>query len=663
MSSSVIDSYSQLKESANVLAHHYYTLGESLVSDTQYDAMFRELERLEAAHPELDRRDSPTQRVGGARLESLAVFTHRVPMLSLANAMDASEFADFAQRTAKTLGMNSDNVVYCVEPKYDGLSCSLIYENGFLVKAGTRGNGEEGEDVTEQVKTIRTVPLRIEPTHRIEVRGEVLMSKSVFKKLNEEREAKGEDLLANPRNAASGALRQLDPRETARRKLSFYAYDWVEGAPENNSHAARLDELVGLGFSVGECTLVRGVKKAQDYFNSLAARRASLDYEIDGIVFKVNDRDLHDALGWTSRTPNFAIAYKFPPEEAVTQLLSIDIQVGRTGALTPVARLVPVVVGGVTITNATLHNAQEIERKDLRVGDWVVVARAGDVIPSVVRSLPERRLGSETFFKMPDHCPCCGSKAHQPEGMAVLRCTGGLNCDAQRLNAISHYASRNALDIDTLGESRVQLLLEHGLIERASDLYTLTVEQLSKLPGMGAKSAQKLVDAIHGHRTPELRRFIYALGIESVGEGTSKRLSKHFPDITAFLATSAQELESITDIGPLTAQDIMAFLEHEASRQEVTKLLSFVSPVNERPIAPVASGLAGKTVVITGTLSLPRAHFERVVESMGGKVSGSVSKKTDYVLAGAEAGSKLDKANALGVTVLDEAAFNALVAV
>ncbi|MNR71573.1 DNA ligase [compost metagenome] len=661
----ICEQYRALKESVTQHAHRYYVEDAPVISDAEYDALFRQLQQMEQDYPELDSTDSPTRRVGGKALEGFAEVRHQRPMLSIDNAMDAAEASRYVQGVASELEIDPSEVEFCAELKYDGLSCSLVYEKGVFVQAATRGDGDTGEDVTEQVRTIRNVPLRIaSDAARIEVRGEVLLTKSDFERLNLAQDAKGEKRYANPRNAAAGSLRQLDPKITASRRLRFFGYSFgvCDGYTPARSQHAQLHDIVEFGFEISDKTrLVKGLQGVQDHFESIHTARPSLPFEIDGVVFKVDAVRHQDQLGWNSRTPRWAIAYKFPPEEAITRLLDIDEQVGRTGAITPVARLEPVFVGGVTVTNATLHNADEVARKDVRIGDYVVVRRAGDVIPEVVRAVTERRTGDEKLYQAPSACPVCGSAIHKEEDKAIHRCTGGLKCSAQRLFAITHYASRLAMNIDGLGEGKVELLLSHGLLERPSGLYVLKTSDLEGLPGMGKTSASNLVAAVDAVREPELNRFIYALGIPSVGESTAKDLAKRFKSFEAFSACTLDELLAVPDVGPTTASNIRAFFDNPDNALELLQLLEYVQP---KEVAATQSKVAvvDKTFVITGTLSQPRETFKALIEAAGGKVAGSVSKKTHYLLAGAEAGTKLAKAQELGVTVLDEAAFETLFA-
>lgn len=661
--------YEQLKQEAAYHAHRYYVLDDPVISDGDYDILFRRLQTFEQDHPDLVTSDSPTQRVGGPLLNGFEEVQHQVPMLSIDNAMNAQEAADFARRLASQLGMSAEELAFFVEPKYDGASCSIVYEHGLLNQAASRGDGFTGENITAQVKTIRNVPLKLqgfEDVPRFEVRGEVLMTKKDFLAVNEAQAAAGEKLFANPRNAAAGSLRQLDPAVTAKRALRFFGYsfgacdfgDSVLALPSLQSE--RIAMLKELGFEVSTSTFsATGPAEIESVFQIMATRRASLPFDIDGVVFKLDSVALQDKAGWSSRVPRWAIAYKFPPEEATTTLLDIDLQVGRTGAVTPVARLQPVFVGGVTVANATLHNADEIARLGVLIGDRVVVRRAGDVIPEIVRVVTESRTGSERAFVMPTACPVCGSAVHQEEDKAVHRCTGGLNCEAQRLFAITHFASRLALDIEGLGEGIVQKLLDADLVHRPSDLFSLEAEVVAKLEGMGKVSAKKLISRLAECRAPELNRFIYSLGIPNVGETTAKDLAKFFKTWSAFSQATQGQLMQVANLGPITADNVVSFFANAENAQEAQKLATQVQP-KEVQVSDSAQIFAGLTFVITGTLSLPREVFKERIEAAGGKVSGSVSKKTSYLLAGAEAGSKLTKAEELGVAVLSEEAFEAL---
>lgn len=670
------EEYLSLKQEVTQHARQYYVLDDPKISDFEYDQMFRRLQAAEAANPSWTTSDSPTQRVGGEPLKGLVRVKHRVPMLSIDNALTPDEMKAFLARVKEEIGIK-DVIVYVGEPKYDGLAISLTYEFGQLTQAVTRGDGEFGEDVTAQVKTIQTIPLALPAPYaafgRIEVRGEVLMTKAEFKRINEERAAAGEKLRANCRNAAAGALRSLDPKETAKARLKFFAYGLTPSddlmLPDGQQSV--LDMLsLEMGFVVSDVvTLCWGTMEPDGFdgndlhtiaemYESVARERPNLPFEIDGIVFKVNSREFQNVLGWNNRTPRWAVAFKFPPEQAETTLLNIDIQVGRTGKLTPVAKLKPVFVGGVTVSNATLHNAGEIKRKNLKIGDTVTIQRAGDVIPELLGSVPEKRTGAETDFVFPANCPDCGSPTHQAPGEADTFCTGGMKCPSQRLNAITHFAQRSAMGIDGLGDGVVQRLLDAGLISKPSQLYELTPGQLEKLDGMGKKSGEKLCDAIEASVGPALNRFLFALGIPNVGENGSKILAKHFKRWDAILEAKYEDLVALDDVGPITADSIVTFFAHPDNRAEVCKLADYAKPEVVKDTA--GAKLDGKTFVITGTLSQPREHFEALIEAAGGKVSGSVSKKTTFLLAGEKAGTKAAKALEMGVKVLDEAAFGAM---
>ncbi|KVP39754.1 NAD-dependent DNA ligase LigA [Burkholderia ubonensis] len=646
--------YQSLKQRVAVLSHAYHVDDAPLESDAVYDGLFRSLQELEAQHPQLVTPDSPTQRVGGAPLKSLPTVKHKVPMLSIDNSMDAEAAEAFVRAVAQELGVEPEALVFTREPKYDGLSCSLHYRDGLLVQAVTRGDGEEGEDVTAQVRTIHTVPLRLAQPLTCEVRGEVLMAKKDFERLNERQRAAGEKEYANPRNAAAGSLRVLDPKITAARGLSFYAYQLVDA--RGHGYEGQDDTLEGLkrlGFKVSPLfRVVTGLQAVLESFKEVADVRADLPFDIDGVVYKLANYRQQEVLGWNNRTPRFATAYKFPAEERPTTVEAIDVQVGRTGAITPVARLKPVAVGGVIVSNVTLHNQDQVWAKDVRVGDTVVVRRAGDVIPEIVRSLPELRAADAPAWTMPTHCPVCGSHVVQVQATHV--CTGGTSCSAQRLFRVTHYGSRLGLDIEGLGESTVQQLLDAKLIEKTSDLYKLTVDDLKVLPGWGVTSATNLVTEIQKTSVGRpLRRFIFALGIESVGEGTAKRLAQHFGAWEEFCTATEAELLAVDDIGPITAKSILAAFEDEHFGPEMDLLATLAKPTEE---AKKAEGpLTGKTVVVTGTLpTLSRDQAKALVEKLGGKPSDSVSKKTYALVAGEAAGSKLTKAKEAGVPVYDE---------
>lgn len=668
---SAVQRAAALQAELTIHNHHYHVLDDPLIPNCDYDVLFRELVELETAYPVLRKDDSPTQRVGGAVVDFLPSVRHLKPMLSIDNAMNAAEAQAFDARAHDELGLSpNESVEYCAELKYDGLSCSHVFEFGVLVLGATRGDGETGEEVTAQVRTIRNLPLTVaawRDAPRVEVRGEVMMTKADFAKVNEAHEAAGKKKMVNTRNAASGSLRQLDPKVTASRRLSFFAYsfgicDGFEPAP---TQYAQLEELRALGFTVSEETaIVQGAEGMQKFYELLAEKRPNLPFDIDGLVFKVNNVSLHDKLGWNSRVPRWAIAYKFPAEEAETTLLAIDVQVGRTGPLTPVARLAPVFVGGVTVSNVTLHNLDEIRRLDLHVGDRVVVRRQGDVIPKIVRVVPGDRAADVEVFEMPASCPVCGSHVHKDDDSVAYRCTGGLACDAQRLFAITHFASRLAINIDGLGEGTVQSLLDAKLVSRPSELWDLDGAALAKLEGWGQVSAKKLVAAVQAASKPELNRFIYALGIPGVGESSAKELARAFKSWDSFAHADESALLAVPDMGPITAANIRRFLTEEGNAIETARLVTLLQPADV-VASTGAARFAGKTFVITGTLSTSRESFAERIEAAGGKVSGSVSKKTSYVLAGSEAGSKLTKAEELvasgaALAILDEAKFEAL---
>ncbi|HZP91425.1 MAG TPA: NAD-dependent DNA ligase LigA [Burkholderiales bacterium] len=642
--------------------YDYYVKDAPTLPDAEYDRLFRELQALEAAHPELVTPDSPTQRVGAAPLAELSAVTHATPMLSLNNAFAEDDVAAFDRRVREGLEAHGD-VEYCAEPKFDGLAVSLTFENAAFVLGATRGDGYTGEDVTANLRTLRAVPLRLAAAgvpELLEVRGEVLMLKRDFENLNREQRARGEKEFANPRNAAAGSLRQLDSRITASRRLAFFAYGIgaVRGGNiPRDRHSRQLDYLVSLRFPVAqERKVVKGVDGLLAYYREIGARRASLPFDIDGVVYKVDDLRAHDRLGFVSRAPRFAIAHKYPAQEEITQVLDIDVQVGRTGALTPVARLAPVFVGGVTVTNATLHNEDEIRRKDVRIGDYVIVRRAGDVIPEVVSVVRERRPASVRAFRMPAKCPICGSKVERLEGEAVARCTAGLYCPAQRKQSLLHFASRRAMDIEGLGEKLVDQLVDEGLVKTPADLYRLDLRTLAGLERMAEKSASNVLEAIEKSKDTTLSRFIYALGIRNVGEATARDLARHFGKLEAMLDADEEALQQVPDVGPVVAVSIANFFREPHNRQVIRRLREAgVAWKEERPRAGRGAPLAGRTFVLTGTLPhLTRDEAKQRIEAAGGRVTGSVSKKTDYVVVGADPGGKLEKARDAGVAVLDE---------
>lgn len=658
---SVAERATELRAEIEKHNRQYYVLDAPLVSDAEYDALFRELQSIEAEHPELASVDSPTQRVGAAPLPEFSPATHRTPMLSLSNAFSPEEVESFDRRVREGL-VAGGTVAYSAEPKFDGLAVSLVYEKGVLTRGATRGDGQTGEDVTPNLRTVGNIPLRLEGVKLpdlLEVRGEVLMLRSDFDRLNARQRVNGDKEFVNPRNAAAGSLRQLDSRITAQRSLHFFAYGVgsIEGVELPPTHSALLDSLKAWGLPVAaERRCVQGLAGLLAYYAEIGEQRAGLPYDIDGVVYKVNNLEDQARLGYVSRAPRFAIAHKFPAEEAVTELLAIDIQVGRTGALTPVARLSPVFVGGVTVTNATLHNEDEVRRKDLRIGDTVVVRRAGDVIPEVVRVLPEKRLILAPEFVMPRVCPVCGSHVVRAEDEAIARCSGGLVCPAQRKQALLHFASRRALDIEGLGEKLIEQLVDSDTVRTPADLYGLDLETLSGLDRMAEKSASNLLSAIAQSKQTTLARFIYALGIRNVGETTAKDLARHFGSLDRLLGADEAQLLQVGDVGPVVAQSLRQFFlePHNLAAVEQLRLAGVVW--EEGDAVPLAnSAFAGKVFVLTGTLpSLTRDAAKELIETSGGKVTGSVSKKTDFVVAGAEAGSKLEKAQALGIAVIDE---------
>ena len=654
--------------------HQYYVLDAPTITDAEFDRLFRELQALEAEHPDLATSDSPTQRVGGKALAAFTPVRHVVPMLSIRTEtdMEASGASNFDARVRRELRLEENDapVEYCAELKFDGLAMSVRYENGLLVRAATRGDGETGEDVTENVRTVRQIPLRLnttEPPAVLEVRGEVYMKRTNFERFNARALAAGEKTLVNPRNGAAGGVRQLDSKVAASRMLSFFAYGLgeVQGWLIPATHSAILDALAAFGFPVcAERAILRGAQALADFHQRVGEGRADLPFDIDGVVYKVNSLALQDQLGFVSREPRWAVAHKYAAEEASTEVLGIDIQVGRTGALTPVARLAPVFVGGVTVTNATLHNEDEVRRKDVHVGDTVIVRRAGDVIPEVVRVLPERRPILAPEFIMPKCCPVCGSQVVRAEDEAVARCNGGLYCPAQRKQALIHFASRRALDIEGLGDKLIEQLVDGGIVRTPADLYKLSMSALVDLERMAEKSASNLLAAIENSKQTTLARFIYALGIRNVGEATAKDLARHFGSLQRVLSADEEQLMQVKDVGPVVAQCLHQFCAEPHNLDVVEQLRAVGVAWAEGDMLPSANNaLSGKVFVLTGTLpSLSREEAKALIEAAGGKVSGSVSRKTDFVVAGSEAGSKLEKARELSVNVIDEAQLRILLA-
>jgi DNA ligase (NAD+) len=649
----------QLRDLIEQHNYRYYVLDDPEVPDAEYDRLMRELESVEASYPDLITPNSPTQRVNGTPMDGFDEVRHRVPMLSLANAFADEEVGGFNTRVAK--GLEREPITFAAEPKLDGVAISLTYIAGVLTTAATRGDGERGEDVTANVRTIRAVPLKLRGTgwpDLLEVRGEIYMPRDGFEAFNRKALERGEKPLVNPRNGAAGSLRQLDSQLTAKRPLAFFAYATPtrEQLPDN-----QFDTLMRLrdwGFPVNpEVRRVEGLQGCLNYHAETGQRRPNLGYDIDGVVYKVDSFLEQDILGFISRAPRWALAHKFPAEEEITRLLAIDIQVGRTGALTPVARLEPVFVGGVTVTNATLHNEDEIHRKDVRAGDFVVVRRAGDVIPEVARAIHSRRTSELKEFRMPDTCPECGSAVERIEGESVARCTGGLTCPAQRKHSIRHFATRKAMDIEGLGDKLVDHLVEAGLVHSVADLYHLTAEQLTSLERMGGKSAENLLLAFEDSKKPPLDRLLYALGIREVGEVTAHSLAAHFGTMEALQDADEETLTEVSDVGPIVASHVAAFFAQDNNREVILALKDAGVDWQVLEASTGEQPLAGQTWVLTGSLSMPRIQFKNQLESLGAKVSSSVSGKTSVVLAGEAAGSKLTKAEKLGVKVMSEADF------
>ncbi len=649
-----------LRQELNDHAYRYYVLDAPVISDAEYDQLYRELEELERRYPQLITPDSPTQRIGGKPLDGFRQVQHETPMLSLGNVFDKHELYAWDKRVRELAG--SDGMEYSAEPKLDGLAISLLYGQGRLVQAATRGDGHTGEDVTANARTIKAIPLRLRgssPPARLEIRGEVIMPRSGFAAYNSWAEKHGEKTFANPRNAAAGSLRQLDPRKTANRPLSFFAYALgvAEGVPTFDKHSQVLAWFKKQGVPVNPLnTVVQGADGMLEYYRKIQAMRDDLDYDIDGVVFKVNDLALQKKLGFSAKSPRWAIAHKFPAQEAVTRVRGIDVQVGRTGSITPVARLEPVNVGGVTITNATLHNADEVRRKDVRVGDMVVVRRAGDVIPEVVRVVKEKRPDDARPFQMPRHCPVCGSLLERPEGEAVTRCPAGLSCDAQFKEALKHFVSRKAMDIEGLGEKLIEQLVDAGFLRTPTDIYRLSKDQMAGLERMGEKSAANVLAAIDKSKSTTLPRFLYALGIREVGEATAQNLAQHFKSLEAIQKAGLEELQQVPDVGPVVAEHIYHFFRNSKNQEVIEALLaqgihwpeSSDDSQHPRP-------LAGQNIVLTGSLaSMSRSRAKAALQALGAKVTGSVSAKTDRVIAGDKAGSKLARAEQLGVPVVGE---------
>jgi DNA ligase (NAD+) len=662
---SVLKRIELLQKKINEHNYHYHVLDNPQIADVEYDKLFRELQQLEKANPQFITSDSPTQRVGAQALKEFPEVEYEIPMLSLENAFSKEDVFAFDERIHERLNLAADvNIEYSCEPKLDGLAISLRYENGILTRASTRGDGTTGEVVTENIRTIKIIPLRLHGDDHpsvLEVRGEVYMPKASFEKFNASALEKGEKIFANPRNAAAGSIRQLDPRITATRPLSMYCYGVgvVEGKKLADKHSEVLAVLKLWGLPVSkEITVMSGINACLDYYESIGAQRSGLAYEIDGVVYKVNNIPEQVRLGFVSRAPRWALAHKYPAQEVNTVIENVEFQVGRTGALTPVARLKPVIVGGVTVSNATLHNMDEVTRKKIHIGDTVIVRRAGDVIPEVVSVVKAAPKKLRKDIKLPNDCPICHSAIEQSEDEAIARCSGGLFCPAQRKEAIRHYASRRALDIEGCGEKIIVQLVDENLIHNPADLYSLTLSQLVSLNRMAEKSAQNLLEAFEKSKKTTLARFLYSLGIREVGEATAKNLAKHFGDLQPLFSVTEDSLQEIEDVGPVVAKHIVSFFAEEHNRKVIKKLLLAGVHWEKITVSAKDSPLAGKTFVLTGSLaSMSREEAKEKLESIGAKVAGSVSAKTTYVVAGADAGSKLAKAKKLNVPVMEEGEF------
>ena len=660
---SIIQQINQLRTSLRHHEHLYHVLDAPEIPDAEYDRLMQQLRELEAQHPELITNDSPTQRVGAAPLDAFEQVKHEVPMLSLDNVFDEESYLAFDKRVHDRL-KRADPLTFCCELKLDGLAVSLLYQDGELVRAATRGDGTTGENITANVRTIRAIPLRLHGDNiprRVEVRGEVFMPLVGFEQLNDEARRKGGKVFANPRNAAAGSLRQLDPRITAKRPLTFFCYGvgLLEGGELPRSHIQRLMQFKAWGLPVSDrVKLCTGSEQVIAFYRQVEQDRSGLGFDIDGVVIKVDSLDLQEQLGFVARAPRWATAFKFPAQEQITQVREVEFQVGRTGAITPVARLEPVQVAGVIVSNATLHNADEIERLGLRIGDTVIVRRAGDVIPQVVGVVMDQRPQDAKEIAFPEHCPVCGSDIKRVEGEAVARCTGGLFCAAQRKEALKHFVSRRALDVDGMGDKIIEQLVEKQYVENPADLFTLTAGKLTGLDRMGPKSAQNLIVALEKAKQTTFARFLYALGIREVGEATAANLAAHFRNLENLRAADIEALKSVPDVGEVVAKHVVNFLGEEHNQKVIEALEKVITwPEPQQIIAEeIDSPFAGKTVVLTGSLTiLSRDEAKDRLTALGAKVSGSVSKKTDLVIAGEAAGSKLVKAQELGITVIDEA--------
>jgi DNA ligase (NAD+) len=664
VSASIEKKIESLRDEIRYHNYRYHTLDDIEIPDAEYDRLMRKLQRLESEHPELVTQDSPTQRVGAEPSDTLQTIQHRLPMLSLDNVFSEDELREFHRRVAGKLEFEdgADDLKYAAEPKLDGAAVSLLYENGVLVRAATRGDGTTGEDITHNVRTIDSIPLRLLGTgypSTLEVRGEVFMPLAGFEAYNKKARAAGEKTFVNPRNAAAGSLRQLDPRLTAERPLDMYVYSvgLVEGGDLPDHHSEIIDQLQAWGLKTcPERRVVSGVSGCLAYYAEIGNKRNALGYDIDGVVYKVDSLALQRELGFVSRAPRWAVAHKFPAQEELTTVEAVEFQVGRTGAVTPVARLDPVFVGGVTVSNATLHNIDELHRKDVRVGDTVIVRRAGDVIPEVVSVIKSRRPSQAARVNLPKLCPVCGSHVRREDGEAVARCTGGLFCKAQRVEALKHFVSRRAMDIDGLGAKLIEQFVEEDRIRNPSDIYRLDRDELAERERMGEKSAENLIAAVESSKSTTLPRFLYALGIREVGEATAANIAAYFGSLPAIIEASTDDLIKVPDVGPVVARRIRDFLDEEHNLEVIRELEALgVHWVDTDPMQVTGDGLlSGKTFVITGTLpNITRDEAKAMIQKEGGKVTGSVSSKTSYLLAGDSAGSKLSKAEKLGVEVID----------
>lgn len=663
MSAKLILSYDALKKLVSHHAHRYYVLDDPEISDAEYDVLYRRLVNFEEAHPDLVSKDSPTQRVGGKILEGFKPVRHNVPMLSLSNALNVQEALDFLYANSIALGTPEDLVEYCVEYKFDGLSCNLSFDFNKLSVAATRGDGTVGEDVTEQIRTIRNVPLTLITSNRvykhIEVRGEIMMLKKEFKRINDERVANNEKPFANTRNAAAGSVRQLDPRKVSERKLVFFAYGFGDCGdyPIADTQSGQLQQIQQLGFTASPFYSVAcGTETIKNLLEEALKQRQSLAFDIDGMVLKLNKVSEQRKLGFLSTSPRWARAYKFPPEEAVTRVYAIENQIGRTGKITPVARMDPVFVGGVTVTNATLHNESDARERDVRVGDYVVIRRAGDVVPEIVGPLKDRRDGTEIVYSAPERCPSCGSQVIRLDSGKIHICTGGINCPDQKLYRLTHFASRDGMDIDGIGEATVKDLLSLGLVNSFNDLFTCDMDGLKAIQGYGDKTCTNIKQALLACKHPPLHKFIFALGIEEVGEITAKSLAKHFTSVQNLLHTTRDELLSIPDIGEVTADSILSYIGNEFNNQQIRQLLEHITPVLEETVKK-SDKLLGKVIVITGSLSVSREEMEKIIEQNGGTIGSDVNSKTSYLIVGDKPKSKLQKAEKLGVDRLTEQQF------